>query len=137
MKKSEEVDIRRRDISAYVAEHPTIGLDNNIKIAKALDMNIIDVQNDVVFLKEKLKEDYSQYNLGGLRDKARGHVDRLKKLQQITQGIINNNVADLQIKAIETEEKLINNIYHLEQDGIGPLTDEINDELGYKKNQEI
>ena len=126
---------RRRDISAFVADHPTIGLDKATAIARALGIDVKDVDNDVKFLREKLKVDYSQYGLGGLRDKAKAHADRLKELQQEAKKIIDSpKDDDVKLKAIDTELKLIHNIYSLEQDGIGSITEELNKiELGNKE----
>lgn len=132
-----EVEQRRRDISAFVADHPSIGLDKPTLIAKTLGMNFNDVDNDVKFLKAKLRIDYSQYGLKGLRDKAKAHADRLKELQKDAKGIIDDPIDNAEkLKAIDTELKLIHNIYCLEQDGIGELTIEINDELADEKSKE-
>lgn len=156
MNKHDIVDQRRRDVSAYVSEHPMIGLDKPKLIADALGLKHTDVENDVKFLKDKLKEDYSQYSIGGLRDKAKAHVDRLKELQaeakkvidkkENTFATVNNNgqtvlmkdatILDIKLKAMDTELKLIHNIYKLEQDGIGALTEEING-LENKQNKKV
>lgn len=120
-----EVEQRRRDISAYVVDHPNVGLHNASVISKALGIDITDVENDIKFLREKLREYYSQYNLEGLRDKALFHVNRLKELQKVASVIVSGADVDVTLKAIETELKLIHNIYQLEQDGIGALTEEI------------
>lgn len=121
-----EVTIRRRDISAYLTDHPTVSFDKPSVIAKALNMDIDDVKNDLRFLKQKLQEDYSQYNLAGLRDKANIHVTRLKELQKEASIGVESDNMDIKLKSIDTELKLIHNIYQLEQDGIGVLTEEIN-----------
>jgi len=130
---STEVEMRRRDISAYVSDHPNVGLKDNIIIADALGLDIRDVHNDVAFLREKLKVDYSQYNIEGLRDKATSHVKRLKELQKKASTIVSGTDSDASLKAIDTELKLIHNIYQLEQDGIGALTEEIEHGLENKE----
>lgn len=149
-----EVDQRRRDISGYLADHPEVSMRDITKIVDALNLNYKDVQNDILFLKEKLKIDYSQYNISGLRDKAKAHVDRLKELEKIAKDISEKEKEDvavnvggsstimkvdvsleIRLKAIDTQVKLIHNIYKLEHDGIGELTDEING-LGNKKDKE-
>lgn len=117
---------RRRDISAFVADHPTIGLDKATAIARALGIDVKDVDNDVKFLREKLKVDYSQYGLGGLRDKAKVQVDRLSQLQEAAKIILNNSEDnDVKLRAIHTEMDLIHNIYQLEHEGIGVINQEI------------
>jgi len=122
---SSEVEQRRRDISAYVADHFNVGLNNHLIIADALGLDPSTVHNDITFLRDKLKIDYSQYNIEGLRDKASAHVKRLKELQTKAKNIIDGDNDDASLKAIDTELKLIHNIYQLEQDGIGALTEEI------------
>ncbi len=126
MATSEVTAQRRRDISAFVADHPTIGFDKATAIARALGINVREVNNDVKFLREKLKVDYSQYGLGGLRDKAKVQVDRLSQLQEAVKIILNNSDDnDVKLKAIHTEMDLIHNIYQLEHEGIGVINQEI------------
>ena len=72
------VDIRRQDITGYLAEHPTVTINDPKIIARALNMKYSDVNNDLVFIKAKIKENFAQYNLSGLRDKAVVHLKRLE-----------------------------------------------------------
>jgi len=132
---------RRRDISSYVKEHPSIGLGDGKIIAKALGLSITDVNNDVSFLRAKLKVDYEQYGLEGLREKATAHLEYLKELREAAKTVRDDTSEltdnDVRLKAIVTEGNLTNDIYKLECDGIGDLTEEINekelkDELGNK-----
>lgn len=120
------VAIRRRDISAYIADHPNVELSDRTVIADALGLDKEIVSNDIAFLRGKLQESYSQYGLEGLRDKASNHIKELKELQKLAHDLRDNDDLDVRLKAIDTELKLIHNIYQLENDGIGVLTEEIN-----------
>lgn len=128
------VQQRHRDISSFLVEHPTIGINEPKKIADGTGYKYKDVENSIVFLKKKNKEDYSQYHIHGLRDKATIHKKKLESYLIISEKIIFNvsTEDDMKLKSIDQATKLRHEIHGIEQNSIGGLTEEINDknELG-------
>ncbi len=116
----EQVEQRRRDISGFVSENTIVSLSDVKTISEKLDIPYEDVRNDVVFLKRQLVENSKKYNLEGLLVSALEDHTRLKELQGKAQDIIEDPKDNTEkLKAIETETNLINQMYHLRNNGIG------------------
>jgi len=128
--------IRRARISNYLDDNPDIGMDSPKQISDELGIPYKTVRNDLNLFRLKLKADYKQYNLEGLRKKGLEKVNRLNELILKTRTIIDNTKHDPEmiLKAISLESNLLNNLHHLEHDGVGIITVKIEERKNELEN---
>ena len=126
---SNKVDIRRARISNYLDDNPDVDMSDLKVISDELGISYFTVKQDIGILKAKLKKIYKQFNLEGLREKGLQKVNRLNELIIKTRKISDNVTSDpdMVLKAISLEASLLNNLYHLEHDGVGVMTIKIED----------
>lgn len=135
--KQNEVAIRRARIANYLDDNKTIGFDQPALVAKELGLDSETVRNDMKFLREKYREENKKYNLEGL---FRGHKEKVKRLEELqklaSENIKSGETVSEKNQAISLEADLINTIYHLENDGLTPIAEELErrEELKTKKN---
>ena len=130
-----KVAIRRARISNFLDDHPEIDMSDIKLISEELGISYFTVKEDIIILKANLREIYKQFNLEGLRKKGLEKANRLNELILKARKITDDaEDSDMVLKAIALEANLLNNLYHLEHDGIGIMTIKIETKRNKRKN---
>ena len=128
-------DVRRNRISNLIEEEPLkYDLDHPRKIATALDIDYETVKNDIKFLREKYQEINKKYNLAGLAVSYRKKHERMEELQKEVAKMVEESDGKNKIEAMHLEMSIMNNMYHLESDGINPIIEELEEKEAAAKD---
>lgn len=131
-----EVDIRRNRISNLIEEEPfKYDLDHPKTIATALDLDYEVVKKDIQFLKEKHNQAIQKFNLRGLSISYQKKYERMEELRAKAQEMVEKSEGKNKIEAIHLEMSIMNNIYHLESDGIHPIMGELEEREAAKADE--
>lgn len=126
MSKQYETEIRRNRISNLIDEEPLkYDYEHPRQIATGLDLDYDTVKNDIKVIKEKYRQIYKKYNLAGLAKSYRGKLDRMAELLIETQKMVKESSGKNKLDAMHLEMSIMNNMYHLESDGINPIIEEM------------
>lgn len=121
-----ETDLRRNRISNLVEEEPLkYDFEHPRIIATALDLDYDTVKNDVKFIKEKYRLINKKYNLAGLAISYRKKHERMEELREEAQKLVKESDGKNKMEAMHLEMSIMNNMYHLESDGINPIIEEL------------
>ncbi len=121
-----ETDVRRNRISNLIEDEPLkYDLEHPRIIATALDLDYETVKNDIKFLKEKYRTINQKYNLAGLAVSYRKKHERMEELRVEAQTMVEESDGKNKLEAMHLEMSIMNNMYHLESDGINPIIEEL------------
>jgi len=133
-----ETEIRRNRISNLVEDEPLkYDLEHPKIIAEALDLDYETVKKDIKVLKEKYSEINKKYNIAGLAVSYRIKRERMEELRKVVQKMVEESDGKNKIEAIHLEMTIMNNIYHLESDGINPIIEELKEKEAAKDADEL
>jgi len=133
-----ETDVRRNRISNLVEEEPLkYDFEHPRIIATALDLDYETVKNDIKFLKEKYRQINKKYNLRGLAISYRKKHERMEELRAAAQTMVEESDGKNKLEAMHLEMAIMNNMYHLESDGINPIIEELEEKEATKNADEL
>jgi len=133
-----ETEIRRNRISNLVEEEPLkYDFEHPKIIAEALDLDYETVKKDIKVIKEKYCEINKKYNLVGLAASYRIKHERMEKLREEAQKMVEESDGKNKIEAMHLEMAIMNNMYHLESDGINPIIEELKEKEAAKDADEL
>ena len=133
-----ETEIRRNRISNLVEEEPLkYDFEHPKIIAEALDLDYETVKKDIKVLKEKYREINKKYNLVGLATSYRIKHERMEELRAAAQTMVEESDGKNKLEAMHLEMAIMNNMYHLESDGINPIIEELEEKEATKNADEL
>jgi len=130
-----ETDVRRNRISNLVEEEPLkFDLEHPRIIATALDLDYETVKNDIKVIKEKYRLINKKYNLRGLAISYRKKHERMEELLEVARTMVTESEGKNKMEAVHLEMSILNNMYHLESDGINPIIEELEEKEAATKD---
>jgi len=121
-----ETEIRRNRISNLIEEEPLkYDLEHPKKIAEALDLDYEIVKKDLKVIKEKYHLLIKEYNLLQLIVSLHKKHERMEDLQKKAHKAVEESTGKSMLDAMQVEMNIMNNMYHLEVDGLNPLVEEL------------
>ena len=131
-------DVRRNRISNLIEEEPLkYDFEHPRKIATALDLDYETVKNDIKVIREKYQQINKKYNLSGLAISYRKKHERMEELRVEAQELVKESDGKNKIEAMHLEMSIMNNMYHLESDGINPIIEELEEKEAAKNADEL
>lgn len=119
-------DVRRNRISNLIEDEPLkYDLEHPQIIATALDLDYDTVKNDIKVIREKYQQINKKYNLAGLAISYRKKHERMEELRAEAETMVKESDGKNKMEAMHLEMSIMNNMYHLESDGINPIIEEL------------